>query len=131
MAAVYTSNLTINAGATFNQTFELENSDSSSPLDLTGYTLSSKMKKHGHKWSASLRGSVGVTTFNYQSTGITTFTSSIVSAINGQIKIGLSSITTAEIIPGRYQYDVLVTDGVGMVTRVIEGSVLVREGVSA
>ncbi len=124
MAAVYTSNLTINVGSTFNQTFELENSDSSSPLDLTGYTVRSQMRKYGG------RPKVGITTFNYQFTGITTFVPSIVSATAGRIKIGLTSTTTADLKPGRYQYDVLVMDTVGMVTRVIEGSVIVREGVT-
>ena len=48
----------------------------------------------------------------------------------GKIKVGLSSATTTSIKPGRYVYDVLLTDGVGTVTRVVEGSVLVRAGVT-
>ena len=112
MAAVYTSNLVVNTGTTFNQTFELEKSDSSSSLDLTGYSVFSQMRKHA------------------AATGVTTFTSSIVNAATGKIKVGLSSATTTSIKPGRYVYDVLLTDGVGTVTRVVEGSVLVRAGVT-
>ena len=43
--AAYVSNVVIDAGADFNQTFNLEDS-SNAPLDLTGYTGASKLKKH-------------------------------------------------------------------------------------
>ena len=43
--AAYISNIVIDAGADFNQTFNLENT-SNSPLDLTGYTATSKLKNH-------------------------------------------------------------------------------------
>ena len=112
MAAVYTSNLTVNCNSDFNQTFELENSDSSSALDLTGYTITSQMRKHAG------------------SSTKTDFTTSIVSATAGRIKISLTDTVCAAIKPGRYVYDVLVTDSVGMKTRVVEGSVLVREAVT-
>ena len=46
MAAVYVSNLVINTCATFNQTFTLEDSGSNSPLNLSGYTVRSHMRKH-------------------------------------------------------------------------------------
>ena len=39
--AAYISNIVIDAGADFNQTFNLENT-ANSPLDLTGYTATSK-----------------------------------------------------------------------------------------
>ena len=44
--AVYVSNLTVNTGATFNQTFTLEDSNSNSVLNLTGYTVRAQMRKH-------------------------------------------------------------------------------------
>ena len=37
---------------------------------------------------------------------------------------------TLEIKPGRYVYDVLVIDSENVVTKVVEGMVLVREGVT-
>ena len=46
MAAVYVSNLVLNTGTTFSQTFTLEDSESNSTLDLTGYSVNSQMKKH-------------------------------------------------------------------------------------
>ena len=51
--------------------------------------------------------------------------------VNGKIKISLTSTQTAAISkPGRYVYDVLIDNGSSVKTRVIEGSVLVREGVT-
>ena len=46
MAAVYVSNLVLNTVTTFSQTFTLEDSESNSTLDLTGYSVNSQMKKH-------------------------------------------------------------------------------------
>ena len=43
--AAYISNIVIDAGADFNQVFNLE-TVANSPLDLTGYTATSKLKKH-------------------------------------------------------------------------------------
>ena len=43
--AAYISNIVIDAGADFNQTFNLENT-ANAPLDLTGYTATSVLKKH-------------------------------------------------------------------------------------
>ena len=42
--AAYISNIVIDAGADFNQIFNLEDS-ANSPLDLTGYSAISKLKK--------------------------------------------------------------------------------------
>ena len=39
MAAVYVSNIVVNAGSTFSQTFELAESDDSAPLNLSGFTM--------------------------------------------------------------------------------------------
>ena len=111
--AVYVSNLVINTGATFTQTFSLENISSNSALDLSGFTAMSQMRKHA--------GSTCIAA---------TFTASIQNAENGQVQVGLSSVSTASLKPGRYVYDVIVSDSVGEVTRVVEGSVLVRQGVT-
>lgn len=108
MAAVYVSNLVVNTGTTFTQTFSLENSDSSSNLNLSGYTISAQMRKHAG------------------SSSYTPFSASVVNAAAGTIRVGLGTTTTASLKPGRYVYDVLITDNAGVITRVVEGSVLVR-----
>ena len=112
MSAVYVSNLIINTGATFSQSFDLLNSESSGPLDLNGFTVASQFRKHAG------------------SSTKTDFTTAITDAANGQISISLTSTQTAAISkPGRYVYDVVIDSG-SVKTRVIEGSVLVREGVT-
>ena len=106
------SNLVLNTGTTFSQTFTLEDSESNSVLDLTGYSVDSQMKKHP---SSSTK---------------TTFDATVLNAGGGVIRVGLSSTASLGLKSGRYVYDVLITDSSNVVTRVVEGSVLVRAGVT-
>jgi hypothetical protein len=109
--SVYVSNIVINTGTTFNQSFTLENVNTNSVIDLTNYTIRSEMRKHPGS-----------------TTGVTTFSSSIASASGGVVTIGLSTTQTAALKPGRYVYDVLLTDGNGTRDRVVEGMVIVSQG---
>jgi hypothetical protein len=112
MAAVYVNNLVINSGSDFSQSFTLEGL-SNSALNLAGFQVDAQMRK----WSGS---SVAIT-----------FTSMIESPpTQGKILISLSSEDTTNIKPGRYVYDIVITDSFGIKNRVIEGMVLVREGVT-
>jgi hypothetical protein len=113
MAAVYVNNLVINSGSDFSQSFTLEGSDDNSPFNLTGYEVDAQMRK----WSGS-------------STAITFTTSIELPSTSGRILISLSSENTVNIRPGRYVYDVMIADSFGIKNRVIEGMVLVREGVT-
>jgi hypothetical protein len=113
MAAVYVNNLVINAGSDFSQTFTLEESETNSFLNLTDYQVDSQMRK----WSGSL-------------TSITFETSIEFPPTNGKINISLTADETKNIKPGRYVYDLLITDSFGQKNKVIEGMVLVREGVT-
>lgn len=114
MAAVYVNNIIINAGSDFSQVFTLENSDSNSAFNLTGYTISAQMRKYA--------GSSTATTFT---------TSTVGSLANGKILISLTSEQTVSLKPGRYVYDVVITNSsTSTKDRVIEGMVLVREGVT-
>lgn len=114
MAAVYVSNLVINGGTDFTQTFTLESSDSGSDFNLTGYRADALMRKHSGSSTS------------------TVFATSIPDATGGNIQISLGSSITSSLKPGRYVYDVVVTsnNGSGTKTRVIEGMALVREGVT-
>ena len=112
MAAVYVSNLVINAGATFSQQFDLAQSDDSSPLNLTGFTIAGQIRKHAG------------------SSNSVSFTASAMDALNGLILISLTPEETASLKTGRHVYDIVITDSAGDKTRVVEGSVLVREGVT-
>jgi hypothetical protein len=60
-----------------------------------------------------------------------TFNASILfPTTSGKISLTLTSATTSTIKPGRYVYDVVITDAYQFRNRVIEGMVLVREGVT-
>ena len=109
--AVYVSNIVINTGTTFSQSFTLENVNTNSVVNLSNYTIKSEMRKHPGS-----------------TTGVTTFTSSIASASGGIVQIGLSTTQTAALKPGRYVYDVLLTDNSGTRDRVVEGMVIVSQG---
>lgn len=109
--AAYISNIVIDIGADFEQTFNLEDS-SNSPLDLSNYTASSIMKKH----PASSRVSA-------------LFNVSFPNPTLGQLKISLGSTITSTLKSGRYCYDILVNDG-SVKTRVVEGSAIVTAGVT-
>ena len=109
---VYVSNLTVNTGTTFSQIFTLESADTNSATDLTGFTATAQMRKHPGSSTA------------------TNFTTQIINATGGRIRVGLTTSQTSSLKPGRFMYDVLITDTSGEVTRVLEGSVLVREGVT-
>lgn len=108
--AVYVVNLVIDQGADFNQTFNLESSVSNSALNLTGYTGTAQLRKH----SGSSK--------YYE------FTLTFPDRVNGAIKLSMTDTITARIKPGRYIYDIILTDSAGLKERVVEGSALVREG---
>ena len=109
--AAYISNIVIDAGADFDQVFNLEDT-ANSPLDLTGFTATSKLKKH----PASL-------------TDKATFSVSFPNRTQGALKIALGSSITSALKAGRYSYDVLLNDG-SVKTRIVSGSAIVTAGVT-
>ena len=109
--AAYISNIVIDAGADFDQIFNLEDS-ANSPLDLTGFTATSKLKKH----PASLKEQA-------------TFSVSFTNRLQGELKISLGSSITSALKAGRYSYDVLLNDG-SLKTRIVSGSAIVTAGVT-
>ena len=110
--SVYVNNITINTGEYFSRDFYLDNLDGS-PLDLTGYSGSSQIRKHANSLNPTA-----------------TFTLTFVDRVNGRIRIALPSATTATIKPGRYVYDILFTDDSGSKSIVIEGNILATADVS-
>ena len=113
MAAIYVSNLVINTGSTFSQTFTLESSFDDSAFNLTGYTPTAQIRK----WA----GSATATDFTCQVPA---------PATQGKILISLTATQTAALDPGRHVYDIRVSTAGGNVETVVEGSVLIREGVT-
>jgi hypothetical protein len=64
------------------------------------------------------------------SSAINFSTSIIAPSTLGKISIGLTSGQTVDLKSGRYVYDIIITNSFGVKSRVIEGMVLVREGVT-
>lgn len=110
--ATYSSNLVINTNENFKQTFDLASSSDNSALNLTGYTVSSQMRKYAGSATA------------------TDFTATIVSPETaGKVSIALTSGDTSSLKEGRYVYDVVIEKD-SIKTKVVEGMVLVRQGVT-
>ena len=109
--AVFSTNLTIHTGTDFEQTFVLEDSNTNSALNLTGYTGACRMRKYH---SSSLAGSFNVGFSN---------------RLTGKVKITMASNLTENLKAGKYFYDLLLNNGT-TVERVIEGEVLVKRTVT-
>ena len=106
------SNIFIDQGATFTTTVTI-NDSTGSALDLTSYTALAQIRK------------------TYASTTSTSFTSTFATdRTTGQITISLTDTQTAGLDSGRYVYDVLITDGSDVKTRVVEGIATVNPSVS-
>ena len=116
--AVYTSNLSLTTDSDFSQIFTLENAETNSPTNLTGFTIASSIRKH----PAAKRGEG--------------FEATIINAAAGKIRLGMSGIKSRQLADegffrtGRYVYDVVVTDSASERTKVLEGTVLVNIGIT-
>ena len=107
--AVYVNNITVDTGSNFYRDFYLDNIDGT-PLDLTGYTGKSEVRKHPDSVGAA-----------------TTFTLSFVDRTNGRFRLSLDRYVTEKIKPGRYVYDVMFTDSSNKKSIVVEGMFNARE----
>ena len=110
--AVFSTNLLIYKHTDFEHTFILEDSQSNSAKDLTGFTGTCKMQR----------------TLNLGS--LTSFTLAFTNRSLGKVRISLTSTQTANIADGKYFYELMLTDPNGVVERVIEGVVIVKHPVT-
>ena len=90
----------------------LEDGQSNSAKDLTGFTGTCKMQR----------------TLNLGS--LTSFTLAFTNRLLGKVRISLTSTQTANIADGKYFYELMLTDPNGVVERVIEGVVIVKHPVT-
>ena len=105
-----TKNLVIDQGATFSANIQfLDNSKN--PIALTGYDIKSQMRR------------------SYSSANATTFTANITNTTTGNVSISLTSGQTANLIAGRYIYDI-EANVAATVVRIVEGIVTVNPGVT-
>lgn len=103
--------LTLEQGANFNTVLDLKDS-AGGILNLSGYSVAAQMRK------------------SYYSNTATNFTMTISDAAAGQITMAMNAANTSNVTPGRYVYDILLTSGSGVKTRIIEGIVTVMPSVT-
>ena len=110
--AVFSTNLIIYKHTDFEQTFVLEDGQSNSAKDLTGFTGTCRMQR----------------TLNLGS--LTSFSLSFTNRLLGKVRISLTSTQTGNIADGKYFYELMLTDPNGVVEREIEGVVIVKHPVT-
>ena len=106
-----TKNLTIDQGSTFAANLQYV-TNSKIPVDLTGYTIRSQMRKSYKSANASAA-----------------FTTSVITAESGNIQLSLTASITANLKYGRYVYDAKANVG-NVSVKIFEGIVTVYPGVT-
>lgn len=103
-------NIVIDQGTDFSTSISLTNTDGSQ-LDLTGLSAASQIRK------------------SYTSATATAFTAELANS-TGTLTLSLNNSVTSSLSSGRYVYDVELTDGSNVVTRILEGIVTVTPEVT-
>ncbi len=105
------ANLVVDQGATFSTSVSIVD-DADIPFDLSEYTGAAQLRKH------------------YTSSNATSFTVSL-AGNTGVISLSLTSSQSANLVAGRYVYDVEITNtSTNTVSRVVEGIVTVTPNVT-
>ena len=103
------ANIVIDQGSDFSTTIDVTD-DNGSPIDLSTYTGAAQMRKH------------------YTSSNSTSFA---VAVSNGVVTLSMSAAISNEVVPGRYVYDLELTDtSSNTVSRLVEGLVTVTPQVT-
>lgn len=102
------ANLVIDQGTTFATSIEILDQNDEA-INVTGYTARGQIRKH------------------YTSSNAVSFTTGLA---NGTLVISLTANQTANIVSGRYVYDVELIDLNGVVVRILEGIVTVTPEVT-
>ena len=103
--------LLIEQGASFSTTVNVEDT-AGAAINLYGYSASSQMRK------------------SFYATSNTIITSTITGNANGEITLSMSAANTANLTPGRSVFDLIITSPASVVTRVIEGIIIISPGVT-
>ena len=111
--AVFSTNLIVYTHTDFEQTFLLEDNQSNSAKNLTGFTGTARFKNQFES-----------------NTNPTSFNLSFPNRGLGKVRIGLTATQSALIDPGKYFYEILLKDSNDIVERVIEGIVIVKQPVT-
>lgn len=110
MAQVSAVNLIIHKGLPFEETFFLSAEDGGG-LNLTGSSVVAKLKKHP---TAS-------TSYPFSTT---------ITIADSSVKVSMASSITASLPSGRCVYDMILTNQLGTITKVVQGNMIVENTVS-
>lgn len=105
------SELFVEQYADFSTTVNVEDSNGDA-IDLSGYTAASQIRK------------------SYYSSTADSFAASVTGTANGEVTISMTAANSANMSPGRYLYDLVITSPTGVKTRVVEGIVTILPGVT-
>lgn len=108
--ATYTE-LIIEQYSDFSKTINVRDSQGDY-LNLSGYYANSQIRK------------------SYHSTTYTTMNAYISNVSTGEITLTLTAANTANLDPGRQQFDVIITSTSNSITRIIEGPAIVTPGIT-
>lgn len=102
------ANLVIDQGSTFASSIDILD-ENDEPVNLTNYTARGQIRKH------------------YTSNNSVSFTTTL---SNGSLVISLTANQTANIVAGRYVYDLELVDPANTVVRILEGIVTITPEVT-
>ena len=105
------ANLFIDQGTDFTVTVDVSDA-TGGILDLTGYSASAKIRK------------------TYGSSTKVDFATSTGTPSQGKVNMSLTDAQTSALESGRYVYDLNITSGSGVTTRVVEGQAIITPGVT-
>lgn len=111
MAAVYVNNIAIDAGEDWNQDYTLSETGGK-VIDLSGYRAKAQIRKHPDSKTAI------------------DFSISFKDRTNGILNLSIPRWTSSLLKSGRYVYDVMIVKEDNKKEIVIEGSALVRAGIT-
>lgn len=100
--------LFMDQGATFNNIINLTDDLTNTPINVSGYIITSQMRRSYYSANASAN-----------------ITCTILNAANGEVRLFMSPANTANLKPGRYLFDLKTTDTANVVSRTLEGIITV------
>lgn len=100
--------LYIDQGTTFNNVINITDDITNTPVNVSGYTVSSQMRRSYYSVNPSANISCTIT-----------------DAPNGEITMSMTAANTSNIKAGRYLFDVETIDPNGTVSRILEGIITV------
>lgn len=105
------SEIILEQNANFSTTVNVEDTQGDA-INLTNYSASSQMRK------------------SYYSSTASSFNVFVSNAVTGELTMQMTAANTANLSPGRYVYDLVITSPTSEKTRVVEGIVVVTPGVT-